>query len=82
MWSRLDARSPPHGASVSLESGRRGARPGYESQLAAVVTTRVAEIQIKQLKFSGLGVNKTQRGREDVAGTDTSAEVKVDIRRR
>jgi hypothetical protein len=84
MWSRLDAAiAAATGASVSLNPEDAVLVPGYESQLAAVVTNAgVAEIQIKQLKFSGLGVNKTLQAAEKMLpGTDTSAEVKVNIPR-
>jgi hypothetical protein len=80
MASRLDAAiATATGASVSLNPEEAVLVPGYESQLAAVVTNSgVAEIQIKQLKFSGLGVNKNLQAAEKmVPGTDTSAEVKI-----
>ena len=80
MSSRLDvAIAAATGASVALNPEDAVLVPGYESQLAAVVTNGgVAEIQIKQLKFSGLGVNKTLEAAEKMLpGTDTSAEVKV-----
>ena len=82
MWSRLDAAiATATGASVSLNPEDAVLVPGYESQLAAVVTNGgVTEIQIKRLKFSGLGVNKTLEAAEKMLpGTDTSAEVKVSI---
>src|SRR5215213_4474371 len=82
MSSRLDdAIATASGASVSLNPEDAVLVPGYESQLAAVITNGgIAEIQIKQLKFSGLGVNKGLQGAEKMLpGTDTSAEVKVPI---
>src|SRR6185369_10781129 len=82
MSSRLDAAiAAATGASVSLNPEDAVLVPGYDAQLAAVVTNGgVAEIQIKQLKFSGFGVNKTLQAAEKMLpGTDTSAEVKVNI---
>lgn len=82
MSSRLDAAlAAATGASVSLNPEDAVLVPGYDAQLAAVVTNGgIAEIQIKQLKFSGLGVNKTLQAAEKMLpGTDTSAEVKVNI---
>jgi len=80
MASRLDAAiAAATGASVALNPEEAVLVPGYESQLAAVVTNGgVADIQIKQLKFSGLGVNKNLQAAEKMLpGTDTSAEVKI-----
>ncbi|HEU4836039.1 MAG TPA: PIG-L family deacetylase, partial [Pyrinomonadaceae bacterium] len=80
MASRLDdAIAAATGASVSLNPEEAVLVPGYESRLAAVVTNSgVAEIQIKKLKFSGLGINKELQAAEKMlAGTDTSAEVKI-----
>ena len=80
MSSRLDnAIAAAAGASVALNPEEAVLVPGYESRLAAVVTNGgVAEIQIRQLKFSGLGVNKNLQAAEKMLpGTDTSAEVKI-----
>jgi LmbE family N-acetylglucosaminyl deacetylase len=80
MASRLDAAiAAATGTSVALNPEEAVLVPGYESQLAAVVTNGgVADIQIKQLKFSGLGVNKNLEAAEKMLpGTDTSAEVKI-----
>jgi LmbE family N-acetylglucosaminyl deacetylase len=80
MSSRLDAAiAAATGASISLNPEEAVLVPGYESQLAAVVTNGgVADIQIKQLKFSGLGINKDLQAAEKMLpGTDTSAEVKI-----
>jgi LmbE family N-acetylglucosaminyl deacetylase len=80
MSSRLDAAiAAATGASISLNPEEAVLVPGYESQLAAVVTNGgVADIQIKQLKFSGLGMNKDLQAAEKMLpGTDTSAEVKI-----
>src|SRR5215217_2895704 len=59
MRSRLDdAIAAAAGTSVALNPEDAVLVPGYESRLAAVVTNGgVAEVQIKQLKFSGAGVN-------------------------
>ena len=80
MSSRLDAAiAAATGASISLNPEEAVLVPGYESQLAAVVTNGgVADIQIKQLKFSGLGMTKDLHAAEKMLpGTDTSAEVKI-----
>lgn len=80
MASRLDqALAVIAGVSVALNPENAVLVPGYESRLAAVVTNSgVAEIQIRQLKFSGLGVDKhLQAAEKMLPGTETSAEVKV-----
>ena len=80
MASRLDnAIAAATGASVSLNPEDAVLVPGYESRLAAVVTNGgVAEIQIKQVKFTGLGVTKNLQAAEKMLpGTETSSEVKV-----
>ena len=80
MTSRLDAAiAATAGASVALNPKDAVLVPGYESRLAAVVTNSgVAEIHIRQVKFSGLGVNKNLTAAEKMLpGTDTSADVKV-----
>ena len=82
MSSRLDAAiAAAAGASVALSPENAVLVPGYEARLAAVVTNGgVAEIQIKRLKFSGLGVNRNLEAAEKMLpGTDTSAEVKVNV---
>jgi len=82
MASRLDdAIAAASGASVGLNPEDTVLVPGYEARLAAVVTNNgVAEIQIKQLKFSGLGVNRNLDAAEKtLPGTDTSAEVKIAV---
>jgi hypothetical protein len=55
--------------------------PGQEAQLAAVVTNAgSADIQIKQLRFRGLGADSRLNTAEKVIpGTETSAEVKVNV---
>ena len=80
MASRLDdAIAAATGASVALTPEDAVLVPGYESRLAAVVTNGgLAEIQIKQLKFSGLGViKKLEAAEKMLPGTETSSEVKV-----
>jgi LmbE family N-acetylglucosaminyl deacetylase len=80
MASRLDdAIAAAAGASVMLSPEDAVLVPGYESRLAAfVMNGGIAEIQIKQLKFSGLGVNTSLKAAEKILpGTDTSAEVKI-----
>jgi hypothetical protein len=80
MASRLDdAIAAAAGASVMLSPEDAVLVPGYESRLAAfVMNGGIAEIQIKQLKFSGLGVNSNLKAAEKILpGTDTSAEVKI-----
>ena len=80
MASRLDdAIAAATGVSVALTPEDAVLVPGYESRLAAVVTNGgLAEIQIKQLKFSGLGViKKLEAAEKMLPGTETSSEVKV-----
>jgi LmbE family N-acetylglucosaminyl deacetylase len=79
MTSRLaEAVATVSGASVGL--GSEGSLiPGQETKLAAVVANGgMAEIQIKQLKFRGLGVDtKLDTADKILPGTETSAEVKI-----
>ena len=82
MSSRLDnALAIVSGASVGL--GPEGAVliPGEEAKLAAVVANGgMAEIQIKQVKFRGLGQEtKLDAAEKILPGTDTAAEVKIAI---
>ena len=82
MSSRLDdAIAAAAGASVTLNPEDAVLVPGYDARLAAVVTNGgVAEIQIKQLKFSGLGANKNLQAAEKMLpGTDTSVEIKTGV---
>jgi LmbE family N-acetylglucosaminyl deacetylase len=69
------------GASVGLNSESSALVPGQEARLAAVTANSgIAEIQIKQLKFRGLGVEtKLNAADKMLPGTDTSAEVKVAV---
>jgi LmbE family N-acetylglucosaminyl deacetylase len=78
MALRLDnALANASGASVSLSD--EALVPGEESQLAAIVSNGGAgEIRIKQLRFHGLGADKTLDAADKVLpGTETTAAVKV-----
>src|SRR5215213_1715937 len=80
MSSRLDnALATVSGAAVGLSEEGSALVPGEDAQLAAVVSNGgVGEIQIKQLRFRGLGVDKHLDAAEKILpGTETSAEVKV-----
>ena len=80
MSSRLNnALAAATGASVFLNDGGRALVPGEEAQLEAVVgNAGIAEIQIKQLKFRGLGVEQNLKAAEKIPpGTETSSEIKV-----
>jgi LmbE family N-acetylglucosaminyl deacetylase len=78
--SRLDkALATVSGASVALGSEASALVPGEPARLAAVLTNAgVADIQIKQLKFRGLGIEtKLDAADKMLPGTETSAEVKA-----
>ena len=80
MASRLNkALAAASGASITLGSENSALVPGEEAQLAVILSnTGVAEIQVKQLKFRGLGVEtKLKTADKMLPGTDTAAEVKV-----
>lgn len=80
MESRLDkALAIVSGASVGLGPEGSVLIPGEEAKLAAVVANGgMAEIQIKQVKFRGLGQEtKLDAAEKILPGTDTSAEVKI-----
>ena len=80
MSSRLDkAIAAVSGASVGLVSQSDALVPGEDAQLNAVVANAgMAEIQIKELKFRGLGVDtKLSIADKILPGTETAAEVKV-----
>jgi len=80
MSSRLNkALAAVSGASITLGSENSALVPGEEAQLAVVLSNAgVAEIQVKQLKFRGLGVEtKLNTADKMLPGTDTAAEVKV-----
>jgi len=82
MSSRLDnAVAVASGASVGLSPEGVALVPGEEAQLAAVVANAgAAEIQIKQLRFRGLGADTRLNTAEKVIpGTEASAEVKVNV---
>ena len=80
MSSRLDkAIAAVSGASVGLTSQSDALVPGEDAQLNAVVANAgMAEIQIKQLKFRGLGIDtKLNAADKILPGTETAAEVKA-----
>ena len=80
MASRLDnALAAVSGASITLGSPNSVLVPGQEAQLAVIISNAgVAEIQIKQLKFVGLGVEtKLDIADKMLPGTDTASEVKA-----
>jgi len=80
MSSRLNkALAAASGASVYLSPEGSALIPGEEARLEAVVANAgVAEIQIKQLRFRGLGSETRLNAAEKMLpGTETSAEVKV-----
>jgi len=80
MSQRLDnAVAAASGVSVSLNSQGSALVPGQETELAAVIANNgVAEVQIKQLNFRGLGVErKLNAAEKTLPGTETSAELKV-----
>jgi hypothetical protein len=78
MSSRLDKRIARAAARRLVAIRKLVLVPGDEAQLAAVSQRGIAEIQIKQLKFRGLGVDtKLNAADKMLPGTDTAAEVKV-----
>lgn len=80
MSSRLDkALAAVSGAAIALTSDSDALVPGEETQLNAIVANAgVAEIQIKQVKFRGLGMEtKLNVADKMLPGTETAAEVKV-----
>src|SRR6185369_6117292 len=80
MSSRLNkALAAVSGASITLGSNNSALVPGEEAQLAVILSNAgVAEIQVKELKFRGLGVEtKLNAADKMLPGTDTAAEVKV-----
>lgn len=80
MAARLDkALAAAAGASVAMGSENSALVPGEEAQLAVIVSNNgVAEIQVKQVRFRGLGVEtKLSAADKMLPGTDTAAEVKV-----
>lgn len=80
MSSRLDkAIAAVSGASVGFVSDTDALVPGEDARLNAVIANAgVAEIQIRQLKFRGLGTEtKLTAADKILPGTETAAEVKV-----
>ena len=80
MSSRLDkALAAASGAAIGLTSQSDALVPGEETQLNAVLANSgMAEIQIKQVKFRGLGTEmKLNAADKMLPGTETAAEVKV-----
>ena len=79
MSSRLDkALAATSGAAVGLGPEGTALIPGEEARLAALVTNSgVAEVQIKQVKFRGFGMDTRLNAAEKMLpGTDTTAEIK------
>ena len=80
MSERLNkALAAASGASVYVSAAGSSLVPGEEAQLEAIVgNSGLAEIQIKQLKFRGLGAEQNLKAAEKILpGTETAAEVKV-----
>ncbi len=80
MSSRLDkALAAASGASVGLTSESDALVPGEDARLNAVVANSgMAEIQIKQVMFRGLGVETKLNAAEKILpGTETAAEIKA-----
>jgi len=80
MSSRLDkALAAASGASVALTSESDALVPGEDARLNAIVANSgMAEIQIKQVMFRGLGVETKLNAAEKILpGTETAAEVKA-----
>ena len=67
------------GSSVYLNPAGSALVPGEEAQLEAIVANSgIAEVQIKQLKFRGLGSEQNLQTAEKILpGTETAAEIKV-----
>ena len=80
MSSRLDkALAAVSGAAIGLTSDTDALVPGEETQLNAIVANSgIAEIQVKQVRFRGLGMDtKLNAADKMLPGTETAAEVKV-----
>jgi LmbE family N-acetylglucosaminyl deacetylase len=78
--SRLDkALAVASGSSVALSAEGSALIPGEEARLAAIIANSgVAEVQIKQVTFRGLGVEKRLDAADKILpGTETAAEIKV-----
>ena len=69
------------GAAVSLNFEGSALVPGYEVRLTPVIANSgLAEIQIKQLRFRGLGVEtKIDTAEKTLPGTETSADLKIRV---
>ena len=67
------------GVSMTVASENSALVPGEEAQVAAILSNAgVAEIQVKEVKFRGLGVvTKVSTADKILPGTDTDGEVKV-----
>ena len=67
------------GASVSISAAGSALVPGQEAQLEAIISNLgIAERQVKQLKFRGLGSEQNLKTAEKMLpGTETAAEIKV-----
>ena len=67
------------GASIYLNPTGSALVPGEEARLEAVVANSgIAEVQIKQLRFRGLGSEQSLKAAEKMLpGTETAAEIKV-----
>ena len=80
MSSRLDAAlAIASGATIGIGPEGSVLVPGEESRLAAVLANSgIAEIQIKRVSFSGLGLHtRLNVADKMLPGTETSAEIKV-----
>ncbi len=80
MASRLDnALAVASGSSVALSSEGSALIPGMEARLAAIIANAGgAEVLIKQVTFSGLGVETRLDAADKILpGTETSAAIKV-----
>jgi LmbE family N-acetylglucosaminyl deacetylase len=80
MSTRLNrALAAASGASVYLSAAGSSLVPGEEARLEAIAANSgIAEVQIKQLKFRGLGVEQDLKAAEKILpGTETAAELKV-----
>lgn len=80
MTARLNkALATVSGASVYISAAGSALVPGEEAQLEAIVANSgIAEVQIKQLKFRGLGTEQNLKAAEKMLpGTETVAEIKV-----
>ena len=80
MSSRLNkALAAASGASVYLNPSGSALVPGEEARLEAIVgNAGIAEVQIKQLKFRGLGVTQALKTAEKIPpGTETTSEIKI-----